>query len=374
MGLFDVPVSRANFVPVAAQGSSYLRTLKAAIAARDLDILGIGDSIMEGSAGPSAITNRYLDKWLAQLRAKYGVTGGQGYKPIQYGNAPSGGQPWALSSGGLSGGSSFGLGKRFANLNGSRTTATLTVPVGHTDVDIFYTGGPSTGVMTVNPDGAGATSVNTATGHSTVRDYTYRVSGLNPATTHSIVVTWTSGGSVPLTGAMLYNGDTSSGFRLWDGAHYGYLSSDFSNSADVWLLTVNTIQPDLVIVSIGTNDWSGGTNTAAQVKTNLQSIITNVRAQCTVPPSIILAPQYERKASGTPVDTWANYVAAMRSLAAADGDIAVFDMYRRLGTINTTGTNTLSLLNGTDLTHATDKGNQMIADALFDFVQWPVAV
>lgn len=379
MGILDVPGlprdKRGKLAPSANQdqGSTVLKAFRASIAAAKAgvgacDILTIGDSISEGT-GPSIIEKRWASKFRDGLRTKHGVTGGRGYVPAAYA-VPAATNLFVLSGGAAVATGTQGLGKRVVTMTAAGHTATLTVPAGHTSAKLFYTGGSGRGQFTYTVDGGSATTVNTAQ-FGTARDYTTHITGLSTGSSHTIVISWLSTGTVLLTGVMLYNGDETTGIRLWDGAHHGQTSAYFATTTEPWYLTVNTIQPTLAILALGTNDWSIGTPTAAQVKTNLATITAGIRAQCTVAPSIIVMPMYERMATGTPTETWTNYVAAMRDYALEDGDVAIFDLYKRIGTINGSGSNAHGILTG-DFTHPTDKGSQMIADALLDFVSYPI--
>lgn len=380
MGILDVPAPPRDRRGKLAgsvyqdQGSTVLKTYRASIAAAKAgvgacDILTIADSIGEGT-GPSIIEKRWASKFRDGLRTKHGVTGGRGYVPAAYA-VPTATNLFVLSGGAVvATGGSQGLGKRVVSLTATGHTATLTVPAGHTSAKLFYTGGSGRGQFTYTVDGGSATTVNTAQ-FGTPRDYTTTISGLSTGSAHTIVITWLSSGTVLLTGVMLYNGDETVGIRLWDGAHHGFTSAAFATTSDLWYLTVNTIQPTLVIIALGTNDWSAGSPSSAQVKANMASIFAGVRAQCTISPSFIVMPMYERLATGTPTEAWTAYVDAIRSAALDDGDVAVFDLNKRIGTINGTGSNAHGILTG-DFTHPTDKGSQMIADAMLDFVSYPI--
>lgn len=349
-----------------------LRTFRAALAARSVDVLVIGDSISEGT-GPTLIEKRWQSRFRDDLRLRYGiVAGGRGYVPTNYGVTPAASDELWVPSGGAIDANSLtkGLGKRNYRLNATGHKVTLNVPVGHTDVDVLISVNPSeTSWFKPIVDGVTGANVNAQAANTSgfERDTVFNVaSGLDPATTHTVAIEW-GVGNVWVSGAMLYKGDKTSGVRLWDGARHGQASAFFTGLTEQWWNTVNTIQPDLAVIAVGRNDWSSGVAVATYMA-NVQTIISGIRSQTTNDPSIVLLPVYGTAASGTPVAPWQDYVNALVEIAAADaGEVSVLDAYARMGTITDAASNALGIT-ASDYVHPSNLGSQMIADALMDHV------
>jgi lysophospholipase L1-like esterase len=242
-----------------------------------------------------------------------------------------------------------------------------------TGVDIFYAkfnaggtgyykidGGASTTFSTLNSSGGFGT-------YNTLDGQRIQVRGLT-AGSHTVEVGWSSGGTVFVNGFMIYNGDESKGIRVWNGSKSSQQSSYFVDTANpAWTDNVATVQPSLIIFGTLCNDWYYGMPSATS-KTNLQTLIANIKAKCTTTPSFIFNLEFQRDiTSGSTVEPWANYVKVAYDIAAADpNNVAVFDMGKRAfgpGPF-TAGT----ALVDPDKIHPNDAGMQAWADALAGFL------
>lgn len=374
-----------------ARKTALLRTSYAKLGMRDsvpCDWMAIGDSTTEGARQTNAQA-RWVGRALKQLRSRLGqtATGGFGYIPAWYSTGdqqtPSPVTYW--SNGSATSGSSaargnYGLGRRSLVMNGNSSqksvlTLTAGTPYASTSVDVIYAKTVnSTAGIDIYLDDVLLTSINTVvTAGNTSAGNRYRISGLAGGS-HVIEVRAT-GGVDYFEGYMLYNGDETSGLRLWEAAASG--------STSLWHATASIagkdspnfvysydnlvkIQPSLVTIMLGINDYNDGTGqqqTPAQYQANLVQILANIRSACTVNPSIVFLIQWQRGGTAQP-NPWDAYKAAAYSVAAADGGVAVFDLSKRFPPgVQTTA---LSLINA-DLVHITDTGGAFVADA---FVNW----
>jgi lysophospholipase L1-like esterase len=367
MGLLDAPgyTRTATDQRFAASpwryDSTNGRAFRAALGKRatsPVDILAIGDSVTEGQGVTSPPAGRWLTLLRDQLRTAFpaGVTGGAGYIPSQ--STISGYTSPVAYTGTASNLTSFGLGLRCKQMS-SGATATLTFT--GTGVDIVYVKGSSASTFTWAVDGGSTTNVNTngATSDGNVA----QIRGLSAAS-HTLVVTATAN-YIFLDGFMVYNGDEAAGIRVWDAGHAGFRSADFSGASANADGAYN-MQPDLVSIELGINDKL---LTIAAARTNLEAIISRVRAKCTVPPTIVLWKPWMATpwASGA-VDTWTNYLAMLEALAKADGKIGIFDPSALIGDL--TADNSYGMGNA-DLTHPSNGGHQALADAFYRMLVTP---
>ena len=351
------------------QRASALRPFHAGLADRAnaaCDIVVIGDSITEG-AQASARSKRWVSRLLDNLRTRFpvaGVIGGPGYFPTYYAGGASGitlPAPATLTGSPVQN-VTFGLGKRSSELTTGKS-AQWTVT--GTSVDVLFAQGTSSGIMGVSIDGGAVTNINTSTTVANKDLGIQRVS-LGASGSHTVTLSWVSGGTVYPEGIMVYDGDENSGVRLWESGHWGWQSGDWSNSAGSKLLylgqRLSTINPKLVVIELGTNDY-GNAGTAAAMRTNLEAIIAQIKASVTNDPSFVLLGLYKR--SGTFTNQWSDFQAQFEAMEEADPQIAYFDFSKRLPTYSTNSE--LALVNA-DGVHPTDKGHGYLADALAGFL------
>jgi lysophospholipase L1-like esterase len=307
-----------------------LRAYHTALAKRattPVDILTIGTSITEGTKA-TAFANRWVDLLRDKLRAKWqpaAIAGGRGYVSANYANPPDSGQAFTQAGGSFS--TSFGLGRRTRFLTASGHTLTLVFT--GTGLDLFYAKGNS-GNFTITVDGGAPTTVSWTT-IPAVDGIVSQVRGLSVAS-HTVVIAWVSG-VVLINGAMVYNGDEAAGIRTWEGGHGGAESALYVDPAiPRWIDNVATIQPDLVVIELGTNDYAAARGSTSLIA-NLQSLVANIRAVCTVAPSIVLVVNHDRGDVVAPPVAWSSYVAAIYTYAAADGNVALFDIDDRFWSV-----------------------------------------
>lgn len=338
--------------------ASAVSTFHSALAARQktpVDWVQIGDSITEGQ-GATARDFRYASRSRDLLRSIYptpGVPGGTNYRtanPIvsSYPRDP----PGAYTSD-----TRFGLGKRSVQL-AAGTPLVFTENGTSFKIGAFRDTG--TGTFSYSIDGGTAVNVNTAGTH--VGEFLTTISGLT-AGQHTVTINLVSG-YVLINGLYVYYGDETAGVRTYESGHFGWKASDFistpsGGTATDWLTSVTNIQPQLVTIALGAND--AVSQSAATYKANMQTLIANVRAAITTAPSIVLVAMGAR--SDTLNEPWANYVQAMKDIAAADSAIDVLDLTTILPAVSGAPAGWYA-----DTVHPSNKGHNEIARALVEFI------
>lgn len=346
-----------------------LRAFRAALGNRSttpVDILCVGDSMTEGYSA-SIPSKRWIDRLLAQLRTTYqpaGIVGGEGYVPGFYVSTTMTDR-FVLSGSGLPREDLGGLGERTHTL--TAINATLTFTFTGTGLDVLYAKGPTAGSVGWKIDAGSETVVNTNAGTISGGNV-IQIRGLS-AGAHTLVLRNTAGGSVYVEGCYVYNGDETLGVRLWEAGHSGTQTDDIATPNGInWFDSVTPVQPDLVTVFLGLNDYGSNSQprlTPATVAANLTSIVTQIRAKCTNPPSVLLVLPYERSVLVPPtLATWSEYRTAIEGVAAADGSMALLDLADVIGSFNPSDPFNLDYAG--DLLHTNDAGHQMIADAAYE--------
>lgn len=296
------------------------------------DMVFVGDSITTGFQ--VLISQRWQTKLAPILRSSFqpaGVTGGRGYfSSLQAIGTPAD-YPVVATNATFS--NIDGPGAKAALLNGSGQTLVFTTS-NCTSVKIYYFANGATGSWSYKVDAGAATTVPAGQTSGAMSSVT--ISGLG-GTTHTITVAWVSGSGgngAYINGFMEFNGDENAGLRFWDAGQSSVSCANLLTSFGM-LSDFSVIQPALVTIELGANDWGANNpspQTAAQFKANMLTLISGIYSNTTVKPSIVLMPVWNiNPANGvTPVDTWANFVSAMYSIAAADSNVCVFDIRSRL--------------------------------------------
>lgn len=360
------------------------RPFHTALAKREttpVDIVCIGDSITEG-ARSSTLDDRWVNRLRDKLRSAYptpGVSGGFGYIPAQYyTTGPNNdSQVFTLTGGVVLATTQFGLGKRSVVLDASGEKITAS-NIQCSSFDVVYTQGTTQGTFGVSIDGGAVTTHSTA--GATSSGTRWNAGALTPGE-HDIEISWQSGNKVDIEGIMVYDGDEDAGIRMWEGGHGGVKTSAFNISASpvtYWQETITNIQPDLVLIELGTNDWwynsgvvSGnyGNYGPDQMVTYLDTLIDGIRARCTGPVSIALIVAHARGDAGTtagiiPQDPWSDFVDAYYGMAADDPTLGIIDLNRAFGDEAwVDGSDGYGLLHS-DEVHLIDAGNERYATAI----------
>jgi lysophospholipase L1-like esterase len=387
MGVLDAPTGIAPSVAASLYGVSVknrqswdavdakaLRAFRVALANRNnapCNVLNIGDSITWGyrSGALNPKNTRSGAVLRDTLRARFPNTTpyAGGFGSIDMLDTFSVTFPDAnvSTSGGTqtSGGAGYGFNRYSRLLTGSGNSITFSFT--GTGFDLFYVQYASANSFTWAVDGGGATTVNA---QGTVNNAAkVQIRSLSAAA-HTVTVTWVSG-TVLINGGMIYNGDEAVGIRSWTMAFPSTRSSDWwVPAANYWWgACIPNILPDLVTIELGPNDFAQASPvTVANFKSNLQSIIAQIKTSSGKIPSFVLLPVWPlNPAAG--IDTWPNYVNAMYEIALADSDgaVCVFDLQQRTG--STYGTTHGGILDA-DLVHPSLLGARYIGEAMAQFV------
>jgi lysophospholipase L1-like esterase len=383
-----VPLSRLATLQRPAEAASFrytspkfLKTFRARLAARAIspvDIVFVGDSKTEGT-GATVPANRWQSQFLGLLRAKWqpaGVAGGFGYIPAIYVSSTL--SAYSPTLGGAAATKvtptsnlTYGLGKRSVLLQASGDSITwdlgpASVFGAVTGVDVMYVQGSGQGTFNVTVDGGSPTLV-TATDVTNVYGELYQaIRGLDRTVAHTVTCTWVSG-AVNISGVMAYDGDETVGIRGWDGGHHGVSATQIAATNNSPWGEIGQVAPALVTYYLGRNDWSSGV-AVSTICAQIVAHVAAIRAACTIPPSIILIADYADTAVNSAVEPFTVLRSAIRGVAAADGNLAVLDLYDRIGQITSTATDPLGIL-ATDHIHPSDTvGHPMIADAVLDLL------
>lgn len=341
---------------------------KARVASRTgaCNVLVIGTSLSEsGSNGTSTNSTSYTYRWQDAFRdierRKIGQTiGGIGFLPPDWATDVVTPKPYSSQAGTFSmKRMQFGLGKRTSE---AKATASKTYTQTCTGFDILYTRSPAAGVLYYSVDGGTNVEISTPVG-TTASGYKTAVTGLSDAA-HTITIGWVSG-TIYFEGVAFYRGDETVGLRVWDGARSGSTTADFIESSwPYWWGVIGLINPDLIVLELGINEYLFNV-TVAQYTANLSALVASLKSRARGCGIVLMATWAK---GSEPAGTHAAYVAAAKSVAAADPMVLFFD-----GSIRTYSTETESTANAfgfleSDKLHATPCGSSALAIGLSDFL------
>jgi lysophospholipase L1-like esterase len=347
------------------------RAWKAALGNRataPVNAMFVGDSLTEGQG--AATGTRFVDRVRDGLRARYqppGIAGGEGYVPAFY-VAPGMVDRWSYTGTVVFREDLGGLGERMATL---AVGATATLQFFGTGLDIYYAKGPTAGSFKWAVDGGAETTVN-ANNATISGGNVEQIRGLE-AKAHTLVITGTVTTSY-LGGGFVYNGDEALGLRFWEAGHSGWQSDDLANvNAINWMDAIATIQPSLIYVLDGLNDYASGSQTRVSptdMKANFVTLVAAMRAKYTTNPlpTIIFGIPHERATSGTLLAPWADYRTAYAEFAAADGNVTLHDLGEVIGSF--VGGDPYDLDDG-DALHWGVRGHRAAADSIIELLSIP---
>jgi lysophospholipase L1-like esterase len=199
--------------------------------------------------------------------------------------------------------------------------------------ELMYLQGSTVGTsMTYQTDAAAGVAVTpNVLGTDTATGIT-KVTGLTRAS-HTVKVTATTG-ITRLSGIYFTDGDATAGVRTYNAGKAGAKASWFSGlSVDVSTnygarsnaARIGELNPKLVVVGLGANDYSAQTDLATY-ELNLRAIVKLVRLSVNRPCSVLLVQQQERQDVVSPVITWAEYGAVLAQIAADTADVDFLDV------------------------------------------------
>ncbi|MCO7202132.1 SGNH/GDSL hydrolase family protein [Microbacterium sp. CnD16-F] len=327
-----------------------------------------GGPVQSGGLGVTARANRWVDRLAQLLRARNPLlsppVGSKGYIPAFYQTFNGGGvqengriTPTGVTYGGaplVAAGA--GLGNRTLELDSSGDFIQFTFD--GTGCDLYYNSrsvASSTATYQVDGGADQTLPVPAATGTGAMLP----IRGL-AAGSHTIRVTWGSG-QVDVDGIYPYNGDESKGIHLYEAGKGSAKASDVMGTGPYRALT--HIQPALIGIEFGYNEFFAPV-ALPTFKTNLQTVVTNARANVTKPPTVLFL-KWAEPFDATPApDSYDAYMAVVDEVAAATPNAVVVD-FRTRYPANTP--NTLGLWHG-DKVHDSDYGAQYKADVLARFL------
>lgn len=323
-----------------------------------VDILvGPTDSIGDGQSATLTST-RFVGVLRDRLRDMYqpgGVLGGFGYSDFwNQGTFPD--SPVTPVNPVVNQTKGLGL----QSLDMDSNTQTITIEDTFTSALICYRTAPGAGYLFYTVDGGAPVGVdaNLPAGEAT------ETVGPLPAGVHEIIL---YGGITPdpvtYEGVFLMNGDEAAGIRVWEAGQSGYRAADYVAQTG-WADAVDRVQPSLVVLPIGSNDYATGRSPAA-TKADILSILTAIRANTTVAPSVVLLSYYDRDNGGSTY-TWEQFRTMYNEIAAADPDIVWLDMTSAFGPW--VGDDRGGLTDPVDEVHPTDAGHFSIGAALVNLI------
>lgn len=321
-------------------------------------VLTWGNSRTEGERA-TTLAKRWQDVLAANFRAAFPTAGVTNYCPHNY--VPVSYISTSLATLGEwtnktlnSTPNNYGLGTRVVTMIAAGQGATLNFT--GTSCKIAYTRTNTASSFTVKVDTGAAQTVSWPAG-AIAGSQLYTITGLTRGA-HTVDVRWASGTNY-IEGAHIYDGEAAKGIQFYDGGHSGTRSGNTYGAGTQYVTqAVATVDPDLIIFGIGTNDYGSTAENAGNInpatyKTNMKNMIAAFKAGCTSVPSIILTLDWKRGATWGPY-TWDQYLNALREIAAEDPDacITLFDLQASFppNTDNSKG------YYHTDLVHETDIG------------------
>lgn len=343
-----------------------LQTFLAALADRDnnpVNIVCLGDSMTEGQGATAFGTKRWVDRLRLSMRARYpvtGVVGGVGF--IAPGTGMSGVSagiwPCVGSNGSAESYNTGGAGPKCKvwRIQNDSSYKAYTWTVTGTSVDLMFQRGTSGGTIKWSVDGGATTNQSTA---GTTADGTMVRCSLGTSGSHTFKIEYVSGTSY-IDGIIVYDGDETAGIRIHEVGHGGFSANEYVSSTQTWATSVAAMTPHLIILALGINDW-GELRTAAQFKTDIQTMITLLRSTCTTDPSFLLMSYSTPNAS--PYTGFEAFAQACEDIAASDTGVCTLNQALRLPVVSG---DTLSLFS--DSTHFSDKGHAMCADGVLPII------
>ncbi len=271
---------------------------------------------------------------------------GNGYTPATYDDRI------ALSGSGIVAATLYTIGGRLLYASAAGAIA-FTPKTGVTQCDLYYVGSASAGTLQWSVDGGATTNFSCQQSAGTgIYKLTIPLGALG---SHTVTIGWVSGG-VYILGMDCYDA-TAPSLRVWNWGWHGSTSTLWlGNSAWSPVNAIPSLKPDLVIMAIGTNDWSTSNNlSVATSAANKQTLMTAWQGTSdtlllTVGPT--LAATMPALAAQKP------YIDADYGLAAALG-VPLLDEWAAMG--DETFMQAAGLYN-TDLIHKTAAGNAATAD------------
>lgn len=171
-------------------------------------------------------------------------------------------------------------------------------------------------------------------------------------------------GNIRVEGIHIWDSAPTYGVYIADASHAGYGAEHYATPDTSWVESVALLDPDLILIMIGGNDYFGG-RTSEQFQGNLQTMCEALAAGCPRSPGIIIVAGATPAVDLDATEPWANFTAAMANVAAMDpAHRAVLD----IGARTHDGTIPESLI-AVDEVHINNSGGQWLSDILEGAIQ-----
>lgn len=327
-------------------------------------VLCFGDSWTEGTRGSDSPWLRYVDHLAAALRRAgqpAGIAGGM-YIPSYATYATKLPANWVFAG---STTQKQVSGPGYYNVE-MANAATATLAFTGTGFKIHWdrrTDGATAVGVTIDGVSVGTIDSSGATHYGMTTSFT----GLNPGK-HTIVLTVTTGTVFSFQGAYAFNGDETSGIKLYASGRGGIKSDAVTQVGFVGNLQATV--PDLITFEYGINDYRNAIPVAT-FKANLASAIDTIRGRSVdADASIAIISCPEAVIGGIPaVAPWQDYKDAMAALAN-EKNVLLIDLTPVFGTGVLTETKGLA---DVDHVHPNDAGHLAIANRILSEIV-PTAV
>lgn len=349
-------------------GVTFLQSLQgwfASVAGRQsacTSVVCIGTSITMGQ-GATAFANTWCQRLAAGLRNQFGVTGGgRGWLNPQPHSLTTWTPPYVTVSGAPA--EHDGSSPQLSAWNFTTAGQQWVYSLNGDSADIMWVGATGFGTFSYQVDAGTVTNVSTSVPYT---DGQITHVSLGSAGAHTLTIAWVSGSPVYLDGVREYNGDFSAGLQVQEAGYLGSTSSGWTSSTADPKATpaaIAALKPGLLVIELGANDSNNGISAAA-FQSNLTTLIAHIRATASwTGAPILLLGTYCPQPLVTPAN-WQGYINAMYAVAAGDPLIGMLDLTLRMPASQASQTWGLY---ATDNIHPSDKGHQMIADAISDFL------
>jgi lysophospholipase L1-like esterase len=236
--------------------------------------------------------------------------------------------------------------------------------------ELYFTNGGGTTGFTVHVDGVLNMTVNTSPLGGKRADGFMQVGPFTRGS-HTIRLTAT-GNSTFFNGMYAFDDDAGIGVRVYNAGRSGAHSVHFANQAgfNANMARLARLDPALVILALGTNDYGTGITPTAY-KTNMQEIIQWLEMNTGPFTSILLLHKYRRLDVGSPTYSIDLYKQAMREISANFPDIDFLDISQHFPA--TSDGDFYNLIDDADNVHPTTNGHSFIADLVADHLLKPLS-
>ncbi len=316
-----------------------------------VNVVAIGSSTTAGN-NATALARRYVNQLGSDLHTRYNaaaVAGGAHILGVDSG--------WTYT--GTHGTDTNGLGLQSVTL---ATSATMGRSETCTGFDVYYAQGPGAGAFTVSIDGAAAVTVTPDTNGTAARHDGVYSSPTVTSGSHSILIT--ASAATVINSVYARGADESAGVRVYNSGLAGANAGSFYGASAAFYQRLAALNPRLVLVMLGANDYSGQT-ALATFSTQMQGIVDRIVGAVTPTPSILMVGTYRRlDVTGVPTISWQQYLDAMAAVAAANpGIVEYVDISAPYPTTQEADQSSL-VIDPTDYIHQTDRGHRLMSDLL----------